>query len=102
MTIKIKRNYQNSVFTDLFSTAENQLKLYKALHPEDENAREEDISDVTLEAIFVNNIYNDLGFTLKNKTLFLIEAQSTWAENIALRAFMYLGETYKKHINKTK
>ena len=69
---------------------------YQALHPEDTEATEADISDVTLKAVMTNQIYNDLGFTVLDRTMVLMEAQSTWSWNIAVRAMMYLGKTFQE------
>ena len=40
------------------------------------------------------NMYNDLGFSVKDKIFILTEAQTTWSVNIVIRMFMYLAETY--------
>ncbi|MBR0401014.1 MAG: hypothetical protein IJH73_00685, partial [Lachnospiraceae bacterium] len=89
--IKTKRNIQDSVFTNLFAEPENQLRVYQALHPEDTEATVDDITDVTLKAVMTTQLYNDLGFTMQDRTVVLMEAQSIWSMNIALRAMMYLG-----------
>lgn len=87
----------DSVFTDLFSTPEYQ-KAYQALHPEDSTVTENDIADVTIRAVLVDQLYNDLGFMAKGRSVFLVEAQSTWCPNMAVRALMYLAETYQRYI----
>lgn len=96
------RCIMNSVFVDLFSIPAYRLDAYKALHPEDAEARAEDIRLVTLKAVMTNHIYNDLGFTFKNKWVYLIEAQSSWSPNIAVRQLMYLSDTFQEHIHKTQ
>ena len=53
---------------------------------------------VTLSRIISQSIYNDLGFLAGNRLLVLVEAQSTWSENILVRFLMYLGETYHRYI----
>lgn len=95
----IKRKAKDSLFTNFFSQKENTLKLYKVLHPEDMNVNEDDIQIITIENIIVNDIYNDLGFMLKDKLFILVEAQSTWNGNMAIRSMMYLGETYRRYIH---
>ena len=100
--IKTKRNIQDSVFTNLFAEPENQLKVYQALHPEDTEATVDDITDVTLKAVMTTQLYNDLGFTMQDRTVVLMEAQSTWSLNIAVRAMMYLGKTYEEYIVRTQ
>lgn len=92
---------KDTVFTSLFRDKENLLQLYQALHPEDRKTKQEDLTIVTLENIMSGGIYNDLGFQLKEKLIFLIEAQSTWTMNILVRAFMYLVKSYQDYIYKT-
>ena len=98
---QVNRKLQDSVFTNLFKEPENRLRLYQALHPEDTEAGVEDIQDVTLQAVIMNGIYNDLGFTVGDRLMILIEAQSTWSTNIAIRSLIYLGETYKAYLART-
>ena len=100
--LKIKRNIKDSVFTDLFRDKKYALQLYKALHPEDKSVTTKDIKIVTLKAIVVNDIYNDLGMIIKDKIIFLLESQSTWSTNILVRMFLYLANTYKNYLTKNK
>ena len=97
---KAKRTIYNSVFTDLFSDVEYQLKLYRDLHPEDVDVTAEDITDVTLKPIFTDQIYNDLGFRVGDRAIMLVEAQTTWSENISLRTMLYLADTFKKYVQR--
>ena len=99
---KSRRNIKDSVFTDLFRDKKYTLQLYKALHPEDKNVTTKDIKIVTLKAIVVNDIYNDLGMIIKDKIIFLLESQSTWSVNILVRLFLYLANTYKNYLTKNK
>lgn len=71
-----KRTAKNSVFVDLFQNKSYLLKLYKTLHPEDTAATEDSLTDVTIENVLTDNLYNDLGFIVGNKLMILIEAQS--------------------------
>lgn len=45
------------------------LKLYKTLHPEDNTATEDSLTDVTIENVLTDKLYNDLGFIVNNKLL---------------------------------
>ena len=36
------------------------------------------MTDVTIENVLTDNLYNDLGFIVNNKLMFLIEAQSLY------------------------
>ena len=47
-------------------------------------------------------IYNDLGFTMQDRTLVLMEAQSTWSLNIAVRSLIYLGKTFQEYVHRTR
>ena len=95
----LKRNVKDSVFTYLFSFPEYTRELYQCLHPEDSDIQEKDIELVTLHHIITNGIYNDLGFKAKNRTIFLVEAQSTSCPNMPLRMLMYLAKTYQQEIS---
>ncbi|MBR4750529.1 MAG: hypothetical protein IK077_02090 [Thermoguttaceae bacterium] len=94
-----KRNTKDSVFVDLFSDESYVFRLYKDLHPEDKDAKIEDIEIRTLESTFVNTLCNDLGFTVGNKLIMLVEAQSDWCENIPLRMFFYVSATCRRYID---
>jgi len=89
------RNFKDSVFTDLFSRKEYTLQLYQALHPEDTEASEDDIEIVTVQNVLTSDQHNDLGFTVGNRLLVLVEAQSTWSPNIVLRSLLYTAQTIK-------
>lgn len=94
---EIKRTVKDSVFTDLFGHSKYLLSLYQALHPEDIAVKESDLQTVTLENIFTDDIYNDLGFVKGNKLMVLVEAQSTWTANIIIRALEYLVNSYRRY-----
>lgn len=96
-----KRRTKDSVFVDLFTNTEYVLQLYKELHPEDTDVTEADINIQTIKSILVNTLYNDLGFTVKNKFVLLIGAQSIWNKNISLRMLFYLSETYRRYLKDT-
>lgn len=96
-----KRKIKDSVFTNLFQDRKYLFQLYKALHPEDHNARENEIADVTIKHVLVDADYNDLGFSLGNRLMILVESQSTWTLNIVIRALMYLIQTYHDYFKRT-
>ena len=68
------------------------------MHPEDNETDVDDLTIVTLSRTIARNIYNDLGFLVGNRLMVLVEAQSTWSENILVRFLMYLGETYRRYL----
>jgi len=96
-----KRTAKNSVFLDLFQNKSYLLKLYKTLHPEDITATEDSLTDITITNVLTDNLYNDLGFIVKNKLMILIEAQSTWTMNILIRVLLYLAQSYHEYFQRT-
>ena len=55
---------------------------------------------IRTSSIIVHEMYNDLGFVVSNRLIVLVEEQSTWSVNIVVRFLMYLGETYRRYIEK--
>ena len=96
-----KRKIKDSVFTNLFQDKKYLLQLYKALHPEDCNVTEDEIEDITIKHILIDADYNDLGFSVGNRLMILVESQSTWTYNIIIRALMYLVQTYHDYFKRT-
>ena len=99
--IMAKRTAKNSVFLDLFQNKSHLLRLYKTLHPEDTTATEDSLTDVTIENVLTDNLYNDLGFIVNNKLMILIEAQSTWTMNILVRGLLYMAQSYHEYFQRT-
>ncbi len=97
-----KRKIKDSVFTNLFQDKKYLLRLYHALHPEDNDVTEDDIKDVTIKHILVDADYNDIGFSVGSRLVILVESQSTWTFNIIIRALMYLIQTYHDFFKRTK
>ena len=99
---EMKRSVKDSVFTYLFKQPEYTRQLYLALHPEDADVKESDFKLVTLENVLTTGFYNDLGIQVRNRLILLVEAQSTFSVNIALRMLLYLAGTYKEYIEEQK
>ena len=97
----LKRKIKDSVFTNLFQDKKYLLQLYKALHPEDVDVTEDEIADVTIKHVLIDADYNDLGFSVGNRLMVLVESQSTWTYNIIIRALMYLVQTYHDYFKRT-
>ena len=93
----MKRTIKDSVFCNLFSEPKYLLKLYQALHPEDQETTVEDIKDVSIKNVLVNAQYNDVGFRIKDTILLLLEEQTKWSSNIVIRILMYLVQTYNDY-----
>ena len=99
----MKRTIKDSVFADLFQDKKYLLQLYKALHPEDTDVTEDDLNDITIKNVLTDNIYNDLGFTVGDKLMILVETQSSvWTVTIIVRALMYLVQTWHDYFERTK
>ncbi|MCM1126406.1 MAG: hypothetical protein NC429_08025 [Lachnospiraceae bacterium] len=96
-----RRTIKDSVFTNLFQDKKYLLQLYKALHPEDSDVTEDEIADVTIKHVLIDADYNDLGFSVGNRLMILVESQSTWTVNIIIRALMYLIQTYHDYFKRT-
>ena len=94
-----KRRSKDSIFTMLFSDKKNLLQLYRELCPEDTDVAPEEIRITTLRSVMVNRMVNDLGFIVRNKLLYLTEAQSEWDNNITLRMLLYLSQSLKDYID---
>ncbi len=95
----MKRTVKDSVFTYLFQDPQYTLQLYKSLHGEDDGVEEKDIEVVTLTNVLVDDIYNDLGFLVKDRLIVLVEAQSTFSPNLPMRMLFYLAATYNAYSN---
>ena len=89
-----KRTIRDSVFSDLFGNKKYLLQLYQALHPEDTEATEDDLTDVTIQNVLTDDLYNDLGFRNGDRMMILVESQSTWSVNIIIRVLLYLAQTW--------
>lgn len=102
MSENVKRQSKDSVFVSLFSNVNYVLELYRELHPEDTDVTADDINIQTITSVLVNTLYNDLGFLVKDRLIMLVEAQSVWNPNIALRMMIYLSETYRRYLSDTQ
>ncbi len=96
------RKTRDSLFTDLFHHPKYALQLYKILHPEETDVTEKDITAVTLRNIFASGFYNDLGMMVGNRLIILVESQTTWNPNMALRCLLYIADTYQRYISKNQ
>ena len=90
------------VFKRFFAVDENVKKFYESVS--NRKIRLEDIERVTLEEgkSFETQIANDLGFLVKNddgqdEFVFLVEAQSTWNDNMPYRFWDYLVEIFRNY-----
>ena len=101
-TQKIKYTVKDSVFTLLFSDIKNIRKLYQCLHDDADCYSDDDFKIITLENVFINAPYNDLGFTVQDRVIILAEAQSTFNPNMGLRLLIYIAKSYHDYISEHK
>ena len=94
-----KYTAKDSVFTTIFRDKKYLIQLYRALHPEDTETKEDALKDITIRNVLTNGIFNDLGFRVGDKIMFLVEQQSAWTMNIIIRALMYLVQTYHEYFS---
>ena len=99
---EMRYTIKDSVFTYVFKQPEYARKLYLALHPEDTDVTEADCRLVTLENVLTTGMYNDVGLQVRNILILLVEAQSVFSINIALRMLLYLAATYKEYVEECK
>lgn len=97
-----KYTAKDSVFTSLFREPKYLLQLYQALHPEDLEATEDSIKNVTITNVLLDQYYNDVGFQIREKLIILVEQQSSWSINIVVRCLLYLAQTYQEYFESTK
>ena len=99
-TGEVKYAVKDSVFTLLFSEIGNVRKLYGSLHDDEGNYSDEDFKIITLENALIK--YNDLGFTVRDRLIILVEAQSTFNPNMGVRLLMYIAKSYHDYIIENK
>lgn len=99
--LPIKRATKDTVFSDLFSIPKYKKELYLALHPKVRDVDENDIRTITLKHVITNGVVNDLSIIVSNVLMILVEAQSTWNENMPLRMLEYLTESISQYLNTT-
>ena len=98
MNERLKRDYKNSVFIDMFEQDAYRLELFRTLHPEMTDVTADDIQTVTLKQVITNHQYNDLAFLVKDRLMVFVEAQSTWSVNILIRVLLYLADTIQAYL----
>ena len=97
--IRVKRDYKNSVFIDMFERDDYRLQMFQTFHPEMTDITASDIKTITLKQVITNHQYNDLAFLVKDKLMVFVEAQSTWSINILIRILLYLADTIQEYIH---
>ncbi len=92
-----KRNYKDSLFRDIFNNKRRLARLYKALSGED--ISKEKIKITTLRGTFMNDIKNDISFSVSGRLVILLEHQSTWNPNMPFRFLEYVAKVYNNIVD---
>ena len=95
-SINLKREIKDSIFSSLVKEKKYLREVYLSLYPEDKTIKEEDIKLIKLENVFVNGLYNDLSFKVRDKLIIFMECQSTWSPNIPLRLLSYFTQSFSR------
>lgn len=99
---KVNRRLKDSVFTALFGEIKYLRQLYAVLVDDQKEYRDEDFKILTLENVLAPDVYNDLGFMAGNQLLVLVEEQSSFNPNMAMRYLLYVANTYQNYIFEQK
>lgn len=94
----INRKLKDSLFTHLFRDVKYQRQLYAALGGDADSCDDTDFKLLTLENTLVYDVYNDLGLLVKDRLILLVEAQSSYNPNMALRMLVYIANTYYEYV----
>ncbi len=95
-SIDLKREIKDSIFSALVKEKKWLREVYLSLYPEDTLVKEEDIKLIKLENVFINGMYNDLSFRVREKLIIFMECQSTWAPNIPFRLLSYFTQSLNR------
>ena len=100
----VKRTIKDSVFSALFNEEKYLRQLCRVLKPDVSEEELDTISNVTIQNVLVNGLYNDLAMLVGGVSLFLFfcEAQSVWSDNIAYRQLEYYVEWTHKYVVENK
>ena len=94
---KVKHNYKDGIFRNLFNDEKSLLSLYNAVagssYPPDTK-----VEIVTLENAIFGDIKNDLSFIIEDRLIVFIEHQSTVNPNMPLRILAYIAKQMEKYI----
>ena len=94
-----RRNYKDSVFTDLFGSdrngKKNFLELYNALSGNNFKLNEVHIERKIIEQTLYKTFNNDVSWEINGKLIVLVEHQSTVNENMPFRCLEYVTRIYE-------
>ena len=94
-----KRNYKDSVFTDLFGSdrdgKKNFLELYNALSGSNFRLEEVTLRRKIIDQTLYKTFNNDVSWEINGKLIVLVEHQSTVNENMPFRCLEYVTRIYE-------
>lgn len=94
-----RRNYKDSVFTDLFGSdrdgKKNFLELYNALSGNNYKLGEVSLERKVIEQTLYKTFNNDVSWEINGKLIVLVEHQSTVNENMPFRCLEYVTRIYE-------
>ncbi|MCL2294046.1 MAG: hypothetical protein FWC36_04185 [Spirochaetes bacterium] len=94
---KNSSKYKDSIFCMLFNNPDKLRELYNALSGTS-YSEETPVTINTLREVLVKGLQNDISFTIGDKTIVLIEHQSTINPNMPIRFLFYIATLYEKMI----
>lgn len=90
----LRRNISDELFKFIFGHDDMMLRLLQVLYPDTmQDIKEEEVRRITLKESVEKGHINDLGILVRNKLIVLVEAQSTWPDDIMYRFYVYYVET---------
>ena len=94
-----RRNYKDSVFTDLFGSdrdgKKNFLELYNALSGSNFRLEEVTLRRKIIDQTLYKTFNNDVSWEINGKLIVLVEHQSTVNENMPFRCLEYVTRIYE-------
>ena len=94
-----RRNYKDSVFTDLFGSdrngKKNFLELYNALSGNNFKLGEVHLERKIIEQTLYKTFNNDVSWEINGRLIVLVEHQSTVNENMPFRCLEYVTRIYE-------
>lgn len=93
-----KRNYRDSLFRAIFKNKRALLTLYNALTG-DTLTDPQAITINTLKGVLFNSLRNDLSFQVGDRSIVLLEEQSTENGNMPLRMLLYVSQIYRRIVS---
>lgn len=91
---EVNRNFKDGIFTEMFlRIPEYKVKAVQQIAEKEchdfDDITPDEIKVTSLGNVFVQSIHNDVSMEARGKSMFLIEAQSTWSINILVRVLIY-------------